>query len=55
LDEKVFGKNLTLYSVGFLSYSSIDLYYSENGMFGNHSLIAQSFDGENFDHATMFG
>nr|WP_199002247.1 DUF2262 domain-containing protein [Flavobacterium sp. ASV13] len=55
LDEKSFSKNLTLKSVSFLSDSCIDFFYSENGMFGNHSLIAQSFDGENFDDATMFG
>ena len=55
LDEKTFSKNLTLTSVSFLSDSSIDFFYSENGMFGNHSLIAQSFDGENFDYTTMYG
>lgn len=55
LDEKAFSKNLTLTSITFLSSSSIDFFYSENGMFGNHSLIAQSFDGENFDDTTMYG
>ena len=55
LDEKAFSKNLTLTSISFLSDSSIDFFYSENGMYGNHSLIAQSFDGENFDDTTMYG
>lgn len=55
LDEKSFGANLTLISITFLSDSSVDFFYSENGMFDNHTLIAQSFDGENFEDATMFG
>ena len=55
LNEKSFSENLTLKSVAFLSDSSVDFFYSENGMFGNHSLIAQSFDGENFEDATMYG
>lgn len=55
LDEKSFSANLTLNSIAFLSDSSADFFYSENGMFGNHSLIAQSFDGENFEHTTMYG
>ena len=55
LDDKTFNGNLTLTSISFLSDSSIDFYYSENGMFGNHWLIAQSFDGENFDDAEMYG
>ena len=55
LNEKGFNENLTLYAITFRSNCSIDFFYSENGMFGDHSLIAQSFDGENFDAATMFG
>ena len=55
LDDKTFNENLTLTSISFLSDSSIDFYYSENGMFGNHWLVAQSFDGENFDYAEMCG
>lgn len=55
LDEKSFGTNLELVSITFLSDSSVDFFYSENGMFDNHTLIAQSFDGENFEDATMFG
>ncbi len=55
LEEKSFEANLTLIGITFLSDSSIDFFYSENGMFDNHTLIAQSFDGENFEDATMFG
>ncbi|MBW1297654.1 DUF2262 domain-containing protein [Aquimarina litoralis] len=55
LDEKAFRNNLELKGINLLSKDSIDIFYSENGMFGNHSLIAQSFDGENFDDATMYG
>ncbi len=55
LDEPAFRKNLELNSINFLSKDSVDIFYKENGMFGNHSLIAQSFDGENFDDSTMFG
>ncbi len=55
LDEKSFEANLTLIGITFLSDSSVDFFYSENGMFDNHTLIAQSFDGENFEDATMFG
>ena len=55
LTEKEFSENLTLRSINFLSDSSVDFFYSENGMFGNHSLIAQSFDGENFEDTTMYG
>ncbi len=55
LDEQGFRNNLELNGINFLSKDSIDIFYSENGMFGNHSLIAQSFDGENFDDSTMYG
>jgi hypothetical protein len=55
LTESEFSQNLILYSIAFLSDASVDIFYSENGMFGNHSLIAQSFDGENFENATMYG
>lgn len=53
LDEKSFGENLKLSCIGFSFASCVDFYYSENGMFGNHSLIAKSYDGENFEEATM--
>jgi hypothetical protein len=55
LNESEFSENLTLNSISFLSDASVDIFYSENGMFGNHSLVAQSFDGENFETATMYG
>ena len=55
MDREEFNSNLSLYAINFLSDSSVDFFYNDNGMYGNHSLIAQSFDGENFDNATMFG
>jgi len=55
LDEKTFSKNLTIKSINFASNCSVDFYYAENGMFDDHSLIAQSFDGENFNHSVMYG
>ncbi|WP_298472927.1 DUF2262 domain-containing protein [uncultured Maribacter sp.] len=55
LDEPAFRNNIELKAINFLSKDSINIFYKENGMFGNHSLIAQSFDGENFDNTTMFG
>lgn len=55
LNEQEFRNNLELDGINFLSKDSVDIFYKENGMFGNHSLIAQSFDGENFDNSTMFG
>jgi hypothetical protein len=55
LNDAEFRKNLTLVGINFLSNSNIDFFYNENGMFGNHSLIAQSLDGENFEYSEMFG
>ncbi len=55
LNELEFRCNLELNGVNFLSKDCVDIFFNENGMFGNHSLIAQSFDGENFDNSTMFG
>lgn len=55
LNEAGFVKNLKLTGIHFLSKDCIDLFFSENGMFGNHSLIAQSFDGEHFNDSTMYG
>jgi hypothetical protein len=55
LNEATFRNNLTLVGINFLSNSNIDFFYNENGMFGNHSLIAQSLDGENFEYSEMFG
>lgn len=56
LNEIEFTKDMVLENISIGDDSiSIDFFYSGNGMFGNHSLIAQSFDGENFEHYTMFG
>ena len=55
LSELEFRNNLELNGINFLSKDCVDIYFNENGMFGNHSLIAQSFDGENFEDSTMFG
>jgi hypothetical protein len=55
MDEKKFDANLSLAHIWFLSADGIEFFYSENGLFGHHSLIAQSFDGENFDSTTMHG
>lgn len=55
IDENTFNQNLSLSSIAFLSDSCIDFYYSENGLFGDHSLVAQSFDGENFSDTDMQG
>ena len=54
LNDKEFSENLRLDGITFTSDSLVDFYFNENSMFGNHSLVAQSFDGENFEHATMF-
>jgi len=47
--------NLKLTHIWFLSTSNVDFYFSENGMFGNHTIIPQAFDGENFTHIDMYG
>lgn len=55
MNREEFSSNLSLYAINFLSDSCIDFFYDDNGMYGNHSLIGQSFDGENFDDAMMYG
>ncbi|MBB1366054.1 DUF2262 domain-containing protein [Pseudoalteromonas sp. SR44-5] len=50
-----FDKNLRLDGVNFLSSDSVDFFYSENNMFGGHSLIPQIFDSENFEYLQMYG
>ena len=55
LSEEQFKSNLSLNGIHFLGNTNIDFFYEENGMFGNHSLIANSNDGENFDSSSMFG
>ncbi|WP_298538873.1 DUF2262 domain-containing protein [uncultured Aquimarina sp.] len=55
LNEQGFRDKLELSAINFLSKDSIDVFFNESGMFGNHSLIAQSFDGVNFEDTTMYG
>ncbi|MGD1841032.1 MAG: DUF2262 domain-containing protein [Thermonemataceae bacterium] len=55
LNEVEFRSNLEISGINFLSKDCVDIFFNENGMFGNHSLIAQSFDGENFEDSTMYG
>ena len=50
-----FSSRLDLTHIGFLACSSIDVFYGDKDMFGGHSLIAQSFDGETFEDVMMFG
>ncbi|MBX2884593.1 MAG: DUF2262 domain-containing protein [Granulosicoccus sp.] len=50
-----FDHNLQLKGIDFLSTNSVDFFYSENNLFGGHSLIAQVFDGENFEYLQMYG
>lgn len=55
LNEQEFSDNLTLTNVSFGGEDSIEFFYAENDMFGGHSLIAISFDGETFEDVTLFG
>lgn len=55
LNEQAFRRKLEIVAIHFYSNDLIDMFYNEGGMFGNHSLIAQSYDGESFDDTTMFG
>lgn len=55
LNEQEFSDNLTLTNASFGGEDSMEFYYTENDMFGGHSLIAISFDGENFEDVTLFG
>lgn len=55
LTAEEFDKNLQLDGINFLSTDSVDFFYSENNMFGGHSLIPQVFDGENFEYLQMYG
>lgn len=55
MDETTFSTHLNLVHIWCLSADCFDFYFSENGLFGHHSLIAESFDGENFESSTMFG
>jgi hypothetical protein len=55
LTAEEFDKNLRLDGINFLSTDSVDFFYSENNMFGGHSLIPQVLDGENFEYLQMYG
>lgn len=55
LDEYGFNSNLTLVKISIMSNTSIEFSYTENGLFGNHLLVAQAFDGENFENVMMYG
>jgi hypothetical protein len=55
LSADEFDQNLQLDAINFLSTDSVDFFYSENNMFGGHSLIPQIFDGENFEYLQMYG
>ncbi len=55
LSKEEFLSNLILNGINFLSNECVDIFYSENGMFGDHSLITQSTDEEHFNDVIMFG
>ncbi|REE08153.1 hypothetical protein DFQ09_10829 [Winogradskyella pacifica] len=55
LSAKEFRQKLTITAIAFYAKDLIDVVYNEGGMFGNHYLIAQSYDGKTFDDTTMFG
>jgi hypothetical protein len=56
LTDVLFSENLHLKRIVFASDCSVDMYYNEQGMFGNHSLVAQSFtSGNDFEYAIMLG
>lgn len=55
LSKEEFLQNLALAHIWFLGSDSVDFMYSDGGMFGGHSLIPQSFDGETFTYVQMYG
>ncbi|PNW29142.1 DUF2262 domain-containing protein [Formosa algae] len=55
LSQQEFRKKLTITAIHFYAKDLIDVIYNEDGMFGNHYLIAQSYDGKTFEDSTMFG
>lgn len=55
LTKEQFLQNLTLVHIWFLGSDSVDFMYSDGDMFGGHSLIPQSFDGETFTYVQMYG
>lgn len=55
LSQPEFRQKLTITAIHFYAKDLIDVIYNEDGMFGNHYLIAQSYDGKTFNDSTMFG
>ncbi|TWI80111.1 uncharacterized protein DUF2262 [Lacibacter cauensis] len=55
LNQADFAKNLSVKRISFLSNTGIDFIYDEKRMFGFHSLVAHSFDGEKFEYTSMLG
>ncbi|AEH01958.1 DUF2262 domain-containing protein [Lacinutrix sp. 5H-3-7-4] len=55
LTKEAFISKLTITAINFTSTDLIDVFFNEDGMFGYHTLIAQSYDGETFKDTTMFG
>ena len=55
LNKEQFLARFTLTHIWFLSTDSVDFYYDDDGMFGNHSMIPQVFDGETFEYVQMYG
>ena len=55
LSKQEFREKLTITAIHFYAKDLIDVVYNEDGMFGNHYLIAQSYDGKTFADSTMFG
>ena len=50
-----FRKKLTITAIDFYAKDLVDVIFNEDGMFGNHYLIAHSHDGKDFDDTSMFG
>ncbi len=55
LTAEEFLGNFHLTAINILGDKSVDFFYDESGMFGNHCMIPQIFDGENFDGVMMYG
>ncbi|WP_434036225.1 DUF2262 domain-containing protein [Formosa sp. 4Alg 33] len=55
LTEETFKNNLEVTAIHFYYKDLIDVFYTENAMFGNHYLVTHSHDGKHFKDTTMFG
>lgn len=55
LSKEEFCDKLTLLSILFLEDTAVDFFYDEAGMFGNHTLVAQMYNGADFEHVMMYG